>query len=350
LLGGVMLALFYVPFALHPSFSSTYNYIADSRIGTTFPYNNLEDFFIRTTLYSTTYYVGLMVLATVAGLARVYWRNFPRWLAWVAILLLVAGVLMSVVRPTWLLIGGQENTWIFFTIAVAAAWFAPRLNLEERTVWLWFGLAMVFMLFFTLLPNTHVYGFIIPWALVVGMVIEAGYGALVRITTQATARVVGTAVASVLVLAFANYAAWYFAIGRSIFGFPLTNGWKAVGALYADGVLDAPFDVHGKEPVADWYTRGEGYCPRDPVYFLWHDAVEPGDRDLHNGARNDIEANGYQLYGEVTVKGAPRLAIYKMSDEAITPQRFAVEDYAARFDADLSGPLYEKDGHKLRSR
>jgi hypothetical protein len=102
--------------------------------------------------------------------------------------------------------------------------------------------------------------------------------------------------------------------------------------------------VHGKEPVADWYTRGQGYCPRDPVYFLWHDAVEPGDRDLHNGARNDIEANGYQLYGEVTVKGEPRMAIYKMSDEALTPQSFAVEDYSARFDADLSGPLYEKDG------
>jgi hypothetical protein len=368
-IGAAMLALFYVPFVLSPSFASTFDYIADSRIGTTFPYNNLEDFFIRTTLYSTTYALALMVLVTLVGLVRVYWRNLPRGVAVVAIVLLVGGMILSIVRPLWLVIGGQENTWIFFTLALAVAWFAPRMRLEERTAWLWFGITMILMLFFTQLPNTHVYGFIIGWALVVGMIIEMGYGALVRAISQPRARLVGAVVAALLILVFGNYAAWYFAIadqevlrnwrtlrpsgywvsydmpiGRSIFGFPLTNGWKAIGTLYADGVLDAPFDVHGKEPVADWYTRGQGYCPRDPVYFLWQQAVEPGDRDLHNGARNDIEANGYQLYGEVTVGGDPRMAIYKMSDEPLTPQYFALEDYAARFDAELSGPNFEKDG------
>lgn len=369
LVGAAMLALFYVPFVLHPSFSSTYDYIADSRIGTTFPYNNLEDFFVRTTLYSTTYYVVLMVLATVLGLARVYWRNFPRVVAWLAIALLVAGVALSFARPLWITIAGHEHTWIFFALAMIGAWVAPRITLEERVAWLWFGVAMIFMLFFTLLPNTHVYGFIIGWALVVGMTVEAGYGALARAITPARARVVATAVAAILIVVFANYAAWYFAIGeaevlrnwrtarpqgywvnydmpigRSIFGFPLTNGWKAIGVLVNEGVIDAPFNVHGKEPVADWYTRGQGYCPRDPIYYLWHDAVEPGDRDFHHGIRADIEKWGYQLFGEVTINGAPRMAIYKMSDEVITPQRFVGEDYIARFDANLSGPVFEKDG------
>src|SRR3712207_4505742 len=136
-----MLALFYVPFVLHPSFSTTYNYIAGSRIGTTFPYNNLEDFFIRTTLYSTTYYVALMVAATVAGLAGVYWRTFPRMVAVVAILLLVGGVLWSTVRPLWLFINGEEHTWLFFALALLVAWVSPRISLEERMAWLWFGLA-----------------------------------------------------------------------------------------------------------------------------------------------------------------------------------------------------------------
>lgn len=36
LLGGAILALFYVPFVLHPSFATTYDYIAGSRIGNTF--------------------------------------------------------------------------------------------------------------------------------------------------------------------------------------------------------------------------------------------------------------------------------------------------------------------------
>jgi len=278
-------------------------------------------------------------------------------------------MIVTVMRPSWIVIGGTDHTWLFFALAVGGAWVAPRLRLEERTAWLWFGGMMLFMLFFVQLPNTHVYGFIIGWALVVGMTIEASYGALVRAISQPRARVIGTALATLLVLVFANYAAWYFTIadqevlrnwrtlrpqgywvgydmpiGRSIFGFPLTNGWKAAGVLVADGVIDAPFEVHGKEPVADWYTRGQGYCPRDHVYYLWHDAVEPGDRDLHQGARNDIEANGYQLFGEITINGTPRLAIYKMSDEPVTPQTFVGEEYMAHFDANLSGPIFEKDG------
>jgi hypothetical protein len=176
-------------------------------------------------------------------------------------------------------------------------------------------------------------------------------------------------VALPLILLFANYAAWYFTLGEweilrnwrtlrpagywvsyempigwSIFGFPLTNGWKAVGALVADGVIDAPFHVHGKQPVTDWYTRGQGYCPRDPIYYLWHDAVEPGDRDFHHGIRADIEKWGYQLFGEVTIRGEPRLAIYKMSDEALTPQLFEGEAYMRRFDEELSSPIFERDG------
>ncbi|MCC6455241.1 MAG: glycosyltransferase family 39 protein [Caldilineaceae bacterium] len=369
LIGAAILASFYVPFVLHPSFATTYDYIAGSRIGSTFPYNNLEDFWIRTTLYSTTYYLVLMIGVTVLGLARVYWRNLPRPLAWAAIVLLVGGLVMSFIRPSWLVIGGTDHTWLFFALALAGAWFAPRLTPEERTAWLWFGIAAIFMLFFTLLPNTHVYGFIIGWALAVGMVIGAGYQALARAISLPRARLVGGALAALLILLFGNYAAWYFTlgdlevlrnwrtlrppgywvsyempIGRSIFGFPLTNGWKAVGVLYADGVLDAPFEVHGKEPVADWYTRGQVYCPRDHVYYLWHDAVEPGDQSYHRGVRQQIEKDGYQLFGEITVNDQPRLAIYKMSDAPLTPQLFAAEEYAPRFDAELSGPIFEMDG------
>jgi hypothetical protein len=130
----------------------------------------------------------------------------------------------------------------------------------------------------------------------------------------------------------------------SIFGFPLQNGWKAVGALYADGILDAPFTLHGKEPVADWYTRGQGYCPRDHLYYLWHESVEPLEQGYNHVVRQQIEDDGYQLFGEVTVNGQPRLAIYQMSDLPLKPQLFAVEEYSPRFDADLSGPIFELDG------
>jgi hypothetical protein len=201
------------------------------------------------------------------------------------------------------------------------------------------------------------------------MVIEAGYGALARRVSRPALRLLGAATATLLVLIFANYATWYFVLtdlevlrnwrilrpqgywvsyamptNMSIFGFPLQNGWKAVGALYADGVLDAPFMLHGKEPVADWYTRGDGYCVRDHVYYLWHESVEPLEQGYNHVVRQQIEDKGYQLFGEITVNGQPRLAIYQMSEQPLTPQRFAVEDYSDRFDAELSGPIFEEDG------
>ncbi len=42
-----------------PTSVRPYTYLADRRMGGAFPYNNLADFFLRTTVYSTTYYVML---------------------------------------------------------------------------------------------------------------------------------------------------------------------------------------------------------------------------------------------------------------------------------------------------
>ena len=42
---------------------------------------------------------------------------------------------------------------------------------------------------------------------------------------------------------------------RAIMGFPLRNGWKAAGALYAGGALAGTFQTNARPQVADWYTR-----------------------------------------------------------------------------------------------
>ncbi len=101
----------------------------------------------------------------------------------------------------------------------------------------------------------------------------------------------------------------------SIFGFPLKNGWKAVGALYADGVLDAPFEVHGKEPVADWYTRGAGIARATTSTTSGTNRSSLADLGYNTVVREQIEADGYQLFGTVLVNEQPRLRIYT-SDSA----------------------------------
>ena len=88
LAGGALLALFYVPYVVNPRFAATYQYLTDRRIGGSPPYNNLADVFLRTTLYSTTYYVGLLIVLTAAAAVRLIWGNFRRG---VAIVLSVAG-------------------------------------------------------------------------------------------------------------------------------------------------------------------------------------------------------------------------------------------------------------------
>lgn len=367
--GTVILAVFYIPFVLHPNFSATYGYIADDRIGADFPYNNLRDFFVRTTVYSTTYYLLLMIAAAVTGLALIYIRNLPRWAMWTCSALLVGGVGLTLARPEWLMIAGHDHTWLFFATALVLAWSLPRFRPEERTVWLWFGAGMLLMLFFTRTPNTHVYGFIIPWALVAGSVADTGYTALAAQIGDRWARWAGTVVAAVLTLVFGLYAFWYFAAvnleahrtwhenrlpgywvnydvptSASIFGFPLQNGWKVASVLYADGVLDAPYDMVGKEVIASWYMRAKAYCPRDHRYLFWSHTVEPSKRAGDLAARAAIENRGYRLFGEATVNGQPRLAIYTLGDAPETPWRFPVEEYAPRFDRDLSGSSFRGDG------
>ncbi len=367
--GGALLAAFYVPFLLNPSFRVTYAYITVNRIGGAFPYNNLVDVFERTTVYSSIYYVALLVICALLSLIGIYRRNLPGWAGWLVAALLTLGTLVTVWRPSWIAVGTQDHTWLFFAAAMLVAWFLPIFPLEQRAIWLWFGATSIFMLFFTLTPNTHVYGFFIPWALIAGDVIGRGYVALAKRTGTRAARWIAVPVATLAVLLFGNYAYWYFAATdvevlrtwrenrpagypvtydmptrMSIFGFPLRNGWKAVGALYADGLLDAPFEVHGKEPVADWYTRGDGYCPRDHVYYLWHESVEPADLGYNTVVRQQIEEDGYQLFGTVLVDEQPRMRIYKLDDQPIAPQSFRVEDYEPTFDRELSGPIFEKNG------
>ena len=176
--GAVLLAAFYVPFVLDPSFESTYGYITVNRIGTTFPYNNLVDFFERTTLYSPSYYFLLITACAGISLIVIYRRGLPGWAGWGVATVFGAGLLFTLFRPSWIFFAGDDQTWAFFAAALLIAWFMPNFPIEERMIWLWFGVPMVFMLFFTLTPNTHVYGFFVPWLLIAGMVVARGWQGL----------------------------------------------------------------------------------------------------------------------------------------------------------------------------
>jgi hypothetical protein len=369
LAGGALLASFYTPFVLSPGFYDTYYYLTDYRVGAGSVFNHLLDFFARTTVYSSTYYLLTLILVTVFGLARLYVRNLRAPAGWLPAVLLCMGMVVVVVRPGWFTLFGGDYTWLFFALALAGAWLLPHFPVPQRAVWLWFGAPMILALFFTAIPNTHVYGFFIPWALVVGQIAGEGWDALAARLSLRTAQTVAAAVAVTAVLVFGLYEYWLFVHHRvevlrtwpehrqpgywtsydmpveiAIFGFPLNNGWKAIAGLYANGVLAGNYDTNTRDVIAEWYTRGDYLCVRDdPRYYMLANPVEPTLADETAQLRNALAAD-HRLFGTVHVQGRPALEIYEHTASKLAPQHFDVEDYEHTFDTTLSTPWFERNG------
>lgn len=369
LLGIVLIASFYLPFILKPSFANTFAYLTDYRMGGGSTFNHLAEFFARTTVYSSTYYLLTLISLAVLGLVQIYVRNLTGGLRWLAAGLIVAGMALTFRSANWLTLAGTDYMWLFFAALLIIAWLLPKFPPAERVVWLWFGAPMVLALFFTAIPNTHVYGFFIAWMLVAGLVIQRGWQALARLLSAPIAQRIAAPLAVAVILLFGTYEYWYFVYNRvevlrtwpinrprgywvnyampvdvAIFGFPLNNGWKAVGELYAAGLLQGNYTTNTRDVVAEWYTRGAHLCARDvPNYYMLANPVEPGLADEAAELRRQVQ-DDHELFGTVLVQGRPALEIYQIGKNGIAPQQFPLENYATHFDQTLTAPDFERNG------
>lgn len=365
LIGGVSLTAFYLPFVLHPNFRATYTYLTDRRIGGSFPYNNLADFFLRTTVYSTTYYLVLMIGLAVLALALVYRRGLGRRRGPLLAGLLLLGLALTAWAPGWLTIGDADYTVVFFLLVFLGVWLMPRLPVEERALWLWFGAPLLLAFFLTVKPRTHVYVFFMPWALLAGMMVERGWRLLCRRAGQRPATLLGVAVALLAVALFGSYAYWYFIYNgvevlrtweqnhprgfwtvyeapddKALFGFPLRMGWKVVGELYRTGELTGAYETNEKEAwVPDWYTRGARRCGRNARYFFLIDNLEP-EGVVERQQLEGWLANDWHPYGTVTVNGDPRMQIFEhngVGRPVTAPRRFDAATFERAFDVHNAG-------------
>lgn len=127
------------------------------------------------------------------------------------------------------------------------------------------------------------------------------------------------------------------------FGFPYRAGWKAIGALYADGTLRGDYDSNEEPAVTAWYTRGAPRCPDRPRYAFVAEQVQDVQPLLGDGP-DDVLARDYVRIGGVTSGGRERIALYErrdLNDPAAPPIAVAVEDVADQFDRLLSGPRFD---------
>ncbi len=366
MLGSVLTALFYAPFVLHPQFRATYTYLAQRRLGIGgeaggsdgIPYNNLVDFFTRTTIYNSTYYLVLLIVLATVALVMAYRRGLGRVWGTVAGVVLVAGLALSAWDPSWLTVSGRDFSAVFFAIALALVWVMPHMRASERSLWLWFGIPFLLMLFFTAKPRTHVYVFFTPWLLLAGMTLDCAWLAVRKRVRQPVAATVGAVVASALILLFGVYTyllfvrtdmeilrtwqqnrpagywtAWDTLDNRALFGFPLANGWKVAGRLYAEGELSGPYATNEFEFwTPGWYTRGEWRCEDRADWFFQISNPQP-DPDGYTRSIEAYVEKEYEPWGQVTIDGNARMRIHRRSQEPFAVQTFPLEAYEAAFDA-----------------
>jgi hypothetical protein len=368
--GTALLALFYLPFMLHPQFGATYTYLVERRLGGEgFPFNNVADFFIRTTIYSSTYYVLFLIGLTVVMLIALYRRSLGPRLGALLGLLLIGGLVVTAWQPAWLAAGQGDWLALFFLLALLPAWLLPGTRPEERVLWIWFGLGLVGMLFFTGKPRTHVYVFFTPWALLAGLALDRGWRWLVqRIGLGARpaglAAWAGGAAALLLTGLFGFYAYQLFAYtevevlhgwpatrpagywtaydvldNRALFGFPLANGWKAAGMLYQEGEIEGDYATNEVEfwtPL--WYTRGRMRCEAAADWFFQISNPQPDPAGYRRALEEQL-AKEYRPWGVVEIDDTPRMVIRRRSQQDFALRTFPLEEYAAAFDAQATPDL-----------
>ncbi|RIK29635.1 MAG: hypothetical protein DCC55_37825, partial [Chloroflexi bacterium] len=168
-IGGLILALFYLPFFLHPNFSATYAYLLDNRLlGGDLPYNNLTEITQREMTYDSlllvTFSYAMMVLALALALGRAFGR------IWGALLGLLFGTVLflAIRQPALFEIGWVQWLLLSLALPIGLIGWAPRLTAVERMFWLWWGVPVVAAVYLVAQPGTHVYVVAVPGALLIG--------------------------------------------------------------------------------------------------------------------------------------------------------------------------------------
>jgi 4-amino-4-deoxy-L-arabinose transferase-like glycosyltransferase len=341
----VTVALFYLPFALDPQARLTAGYVGGTRLGGRL-LNNLGDFFSRSAVYNSSYYVVALLAVLFAWamvqLHRLRWGRF--WLPGAAAVALGTVLL----RPDWWQVGEISLAVLPFAAIFALVFLLGGLRREEKMALAWFAVPALGYLFLAAYPLTHVHnvypgGTLLAGAALAGLWKRPGFGRSLRYPALA---------AGAALLALNLYYVWVAFLQQSpeyiqtypahksalfwtpydelpaagYFGFPHRAGWKGIGQLYRQGVLAGDYGSNEEPEVTSWYTRwATRGCDPDPeYYFLARDLVD------RTPVPEDVIASSYTLVGAIKVGGEERLRILQRTAAPGSP--VAYEEEALAFD------------------
>ncbi len=360
---GFIILPFYIPFVLHPHFQKAYIYITEKRVGrAAILHNNLSDFFLRSTFYNSTYYILLLILLIVAAAAIQLRRSFPR--SPLSVLLpgaFVVGLAATSFFPSWWQVGRSNIAIIPFAIVLLLLLASSVLSVELRTTLIWFAGPFLFYFFCVRKVHTHYHVALIPWTIIGGLVIERGWQRIRPfLKRHGWLRGIAGILALGLLGLFAYYTFTIFvshnpeyrrtypqhksklfwtAYGAELpkggyFGFPYRVGWKVIGYLYHEGILEGDYESNEKAQITAWYTRGELRCSNAPRYYF----IAKNVQDIQKVPMETIREK-YGLVGRVLVDGEPKLWIYQRLP-ATSLKDYDLGRYAFAFDSGISSPEF----------
>jgi 4-amino-4-deoxy-L-arabinose transferase-like glycosyltransferase len=298
----ILVGLFYVPFVSSPRFATTVDYIVGKRVGEGMFHNNLGDFFFRGTFYNSVYYILFLILGLLLfGADRLWVWLRPAPLALAVLCVLIAGMTIAVFFPHMLVVAGLNLAFVPFVFFLALLVASPCNTPEDKVLVIWFGAPCLIALFLMQLPKTHVYTMFPAWAILTGIVfcrIALGINRRIEQTLSwAGVCRLGVILAGVVLWAVFGYYEYIVFVRHDPdfrrgypatlafyptfypddhpprdgggFGFPHRGGWKAVGALYAQGVLQGSYGANEETLTSSWYVRQAPWC-RDTAdqYFI----------------------------------------------------------------------------------
>jgi hypothetical protein len=372
----VVAGIFYVPFVRHPHFlGDTAEYIAGDRIGSDLLYNNLKDVFFRATFYNSTYYILFLTLSALIYAIYQLWRGFRHGgLGVAASLGLVSGLVAGMLAPQVLVVQGVNLAVLPFAVALGMLMISSRIRDELKAIFLWFGVPFIIALFLTDRPKTHVYTMFPAWVILVGAALSqavAGGQRRLRRALESQVELLSWFVDAVRIASILGAVALLVAFGYYIyivfvrhtpdfrrdgypetrpplyytfygdwspkgggFAFPHRGGWKAVGALYAQGVLQGSFRSNEEAITTSWYTRRAPWCSDSPdYYFISH--VTHDRWNIHP----DRVRRENNLFGKVWSDGKLLLEIYTRKP-VDSPVDYGLAELERVFDAATSPDVW----------
>ncbi|PWH14693.1 MAG: hypothetical protein DDG58_12475 [Ardenticatenia bacterium] len=368
--------LFYLPYALDAQAVHTGDYLGE-RIGSALVKNNLASFQHFNVFYTSFYYYalsGLLVLAFLVqasqhpyGLRRLPWVS--RWFS----LFLALAVIVLFCRPEILRTPSLDLAFVPFMLLCIGALSSAALSDGQRAVVLWLAVPFLGYNFAVALPLTHIYTVVPAWTLLaatMGMTIVHPLITSANVLSWrwwaarliiVLSGVVAALWAGYLTLAYLRHDVEFLADWprsqsalywtpysnpppTGFFGFPHRSGWKAVGALYANGQLRGDYGSNEEPDITTWYTRhAPRACDTSPEhYFIASDVVDAWPVKMSH-VREE-----YETFAEIRLPNDEGLVIYRAKPAGTPLGLLSFDSLADAFDRTAAPDAFARSAHVTR--